>query len=220
MKRLVSRLVPHTQTSRTFSTALFLYSLPVHVRNKVDAIAVLPGQGEEFRVIRVAQAFEQHPTARHFFITGSNPIERTWRDYNNHAVLTAPPFNLSSMTGVIPQPTAEHTKEQMDWLVNLIEPFGITSLALYVTNYHCYRAFCTLLAAFRRNKVEWIPIIPVPLWAPPNGIVPEENFSFWAAAAGEAARIFKYRKMGDVATNKELREYLEWLSNHPIMSED
>ena len=136
-------------------------------------------------------------------------------------MLLGEPYSLISDYGVVIQYHAHSTIDQTAWVVEQVKNKGITSLSLVATTYHLVRAYLTLLKEFRRKNVPWIPIIPLPAPKDPGAIVPEDGVDAWQLFDGEVARIEKYQgpDFQNVATLPELKEYLTWLYQQPLLQE-
>lgn len=212
----VARVVEDdTQLSRYMAMAMMLYSLP-RPTDRLDAIAVLPGLGEDWRLIDAVNAWQAHPSLRHLLVAGTNGAERT-QVQPDIAYLQQPPVNLRRLENVHTQVSAQHTKEQAEWLVGQVAEHEITSLGLYVSPYHLLRAYCTVLKAFQRAKVP-IALIPLPVAKPPQTPIPETSATGWQMVDGEVKRIQVYQEKGDVVSYDELQEYINWLWNQPVLA--
>lgn len=196
--------------------AMMLYSIPRSFEN-VDAIAVLPGLGESWRLIDAVNSWESAPTAKHFLVAGTYGEERT-QVQPTVEYLSQPPINLRRLTGVQTQVDARHTKAQADWLVGKVAELNITSLALFVSPYHLLRGYCTTLRSFNQLGVNRVPMIPIPSAVSPITIIPEVGVDGWSMVQGEVERIIAYQQKGDVASCGELKEYLGWLWEQPILN--
>jgi hypothetical protein len=215
MDRLVERLVDGGQLSDVVAMAMLLLGLPRPIE-QIDAIAVYPGLGEDWRLFDAIQAWETSKSARHFLIAGQNDEEAAVKPTLEN--VTRPPYNLRKLEGVLTQEHALHTKEQAQWIVGRIQELRITSLALFVSPYHLVRAYGTLLKACINAGVQ-IPLIPMPVAVSPATIVPEIGVDAWKMSHGEVERILKYQELGDVVTAAELKDYLAWQCQQPILAQ-
>lgn len=216
MEREVPRAVKHTRTSEIVAMALFLFSMPRWLIDDADAFLVLPGQGEDDRLAEAVEAYESSPSGRHLLVAGSYPGERLWQPVTVES-LRQPPYNLmGDGSRVHIQPEADNTLVQMDWVMQMICDLHIERLVLVVSNYHCFRAYLTLLAAFKRHCLEPIAMVPLPVWGAPGQASPETGLSFLEMCAGEVARIFEYQPRGDVAAAEQLWDYLNWMNKQFI----
>lgn len=216
MDRLVDRVIDGTQLADVVAMATLLYGLPKPV-DQADAIAVFPGLGENWRLIDGVRAWDDSKKARNLFITGIFRGEKT-RVQPTVEYLSGDPFSMKRSEGVVIQDHAHHTKEQAEWLVEQIQSKKVQSVALFVSPYHLLRAYCTLLKAFMKSGHPLIPIIPMPVAVSPSALIPEVGVDAWKMAHGEVERIIKYQELGDVATVDELKGYLKWLCEQPIMN--
>jgi hypothetical protein len=217
MDRLVQRVIEGDEASMLMSMATLLYGLPRPI-DRVDAIAVLPGLGESWRIIDGVQAFNDNSSAQHLFIAGINDIEKT-KVQPTLKNLSMPPFNLIRTENVHIQENAAHTKAQAEWLVEQVRANSVKSLALFVSPYHLLRAYCTVLKAFTKAGIT-IPLIPMPVAVNPATIIPETEVDAWTMSNGEKERIIKYQALDDVATHQELKDFMAWLCQQPILTPD
>ena len=197
----------------------------------VDAIVVVPGQGEFWRLRYAIQLFNDHPGIRYLLIAGHTKTEKQFvvldieklrelgltrdvtgglpieiRDWDN---IDLAEWRAASAVVKI---QADHTLEQSDWLIPLVAELGITSLAVVAPSYHLLRAYLTFVKAFSRLDVDPVPMIPLTVPVPPATPSPEnKNDPLWKLIAGELNRIRKYQELGHVATLDELRIYLDWM---------
>jgi hypothetical protein len=207
----MNRIKNRTESSDLISMFIMLYSLP-RVIERINAITVLPGLGETWRLTDALKAWENKDyVAKYLLITGHNKREKTWKH------LTLYNINIKRQKGVYIESHAEHTKEQAEWLFEKVKDLKITSLAIYVSPYHLLRAYCTILKTFINHKSSPIPMIPIPVAISPDAIIPEINTDAWNMVSGEVDRIIKYQKKGDVATYDEFKYYLSWLWKQSIV---
>jgi hypothetical protein len=216
MERQVERVVERDESLDLCAMTMMLYSLP-RPADRADAIAVLPGLGETWRLAQAVQAWESSIEARHLVVASTYHAERT-QVQPSIENMSQPPVNLRRQEGVRIQDHAHHTREQADWIVKEVAELDISSMALYISPYHLLRGYCTLLQAFKRSDTPWIPIIPMPVVVSPDTIIPETGVDAWTMIPGETKRILEYQKKGDVATYQEFQEYLAWLWKQPILA--
>jgi hypothetical protein len=215
MDRLVKRLVEADEASVLMSMATLLYGLPRPI-DRVDAIAVFPGLGEDWRMIDTIQAWNENENARHLFIAGVYEGEKT-KTQHTIEYLSQAPFNLKRKENVHIQQIAYNTKDQAEWLVEQIRKNNISSFALFISPYYLLRAYCTVLKTFMKADLQ-VPIIPVPVAVNPATIIPEIGVNAWEMVHGEKERIIKYQAFHDVATLDELKKYLAWLCEQSVIS--
>ncbi|GIF71926.1 hypothetical protein [Asanoa siamensis] len=195
-------------------TALtMILTLPQAAADRADALAVVAGQGEEWRLTEAIGRWEKSSGPCHLLVANGNPLERTYvpitADYLRG-------LGLTRTEGVRIQPEpAPNTGLQAAWLVATVRDLGITSLALTVSPYHLARVFLTLLKACGDERV---PLVPVPAAVPPDARIPETGATAFDLVPGELKRILTYMDRGWVATPAELRAYLGWLWRQPILA--
>jgi len=194
--------------------AMMLYGLPRPVE-EVDAIAVMSGLGEHWRVTDAVRAWNNSPDVDHLLIAGANRDEKSFVEPTLEN-LARPPFNLTRTEGVHAQPHALHTPDQAEWLVGKFQDLDVESAALYVSPYHLFRAYGTVLKSMIKSDVR-IPVIPMPVSVSPDTATPETGVMPWEAIDGEVRRISAYQEKGDVATFGELREYISWMWRQPLL---
>lgn len=210
------RYEPPTVTSDLVAMAVMLFTMPRPI-HKVDAIVVLPGQGEDWRLHDAVAAWNTTPGARYFLVAGGHMEEKTW--FLPTVEILRESYGLTRTDGkIIIQPSATDTPKQADWIVPTVQKLGITSLALVVSPYHLLRGYCTVLKAFWRLGVPQIPMIPVPAMVSPTTPNEEKGLPGWHLVSGEVNRIITYREKGDVAMPPELLSYLDWLWRQPIIA--
>lgn len=207
----MNRVIRGDKSSDIIAMTMMLYGLPRVIR-RADAIVVLPGLGEMWRLTDAIRAWEHNaPAARYLLITGHNQREKTWVHF------TLDNLNLKRRDGVYIEAHAEHTKEQAEWIIGKVQDLKISSLALFVSPYHLLRAYCTILRTFIRLDVPNVPMIPIPVAISPDTTIPEINVDAWEMVKGEVKRLIAYQEKDDVATYRELRDYLSWLWKHHLL---
>lgn len=215
MERLIPRTVAEDHATRLIAMAIMVYSLPRPVGD-TDAILVLPGLGEEWRLTTAIATWNTNPNVKHLLVAGSYSGERTWFEPTLE-ILSAEPYNLTRREGVVISPHAHHTKEQAAWVSRMVRELGINSLALVVSPYHLLRAYLTILESLLTSSGQGVAMLPLPVPVPPHVAIPETGSTAWEMVPGEVARIHTYQEMGDVATYEQLQTYLEWLWDQPIL---
>jgi hypothetical protein len=187
-------------------------TLPRSAADHVDALVVVSGQGEHWRLTQAIRAWEANPRLRHLLVANGNPDERTY------VPLTADylrGLGLRRLDGaVIQAEPAPNTGLQAAWIAEQVRVLGIGGLALTVSPYHLVRVFLTPLRVLDGRR---IPIIPVPATVPPDAPVPETGATAYELVPGEVVRILTYMDRGWVADPDELRRYLTWLWRQPIL---
>ncbi len=215
---IINREVASNPYIDVTAMSMMLYSLPDPLQAP-DAIGVLTGLGERWRLIEAIDMFNNTLEVSHLVITGSCCRgEKGWFDMNLDSLSKAP-YNLHRTEGVSIQTEASNAREQAEWIVGVIRDQDIKSMSLFVSPYHLLRGYCTVLAALRRQNYLQFPLLPFPVTVSPSTLVPETGNSAWDSVAGEVERILKYQEWGDVATLLELRAYLDWLWTHPLIAE-
>lgn len=190
------------------ASAVDIFTLPSYLVDSVDAIVVLPGQGEWPRLRTAIRAWEANPGVRYLLVAGHTQTEE---EYEVLTVDRLADFGLTRREGVIIEAHAWHTKEQADWLARKVEELGVTSLALCASSYHLLRAYRTMLMGFIRNHVDEVPMIPLPVPVSPGTISPLNGVPQDMLINGELDRILKYEPQGDVADLSTLQGYLRWM---------
>ena len=213
----IQRLRERDAQGELLSLAVFSLSLPQTLGRELDALCAFTGLGEDARVAQPLRAYWEHPETKNrlFLIPGHHKAERHWRDMTPE-VLAAQPFAVKRFEGVITTPPMVTTKDQAQWIVAQIKPRGITSLGVVSSPFHLLRAYLTVLAHMKAAGVR-IPVLPLPVYAAPGAIVPEPGVEAWDMVQGEAERIASYQQKGDVATYDDLKEYLRWLWEQPLL---
>ncbi len=215
INRIVPRVIEANENTRLFTMAHLVTSTP-HPVSSVDALVVTPGLGENKRIKSAVSQWEsQESIARFLLVAGTNGIEKR-QIQPTIEFLQSAEIGLSKTTGVEVQIEADHTVAQTDWIINKAQQLGVTSMALFVSDWHITRAYSTLLKSMLKSGMR-IPVFPVPVATSPSYMVPEYGVRASTMSAGEAERILKYQEKGDVATFSELTEYLDWLWKQDIV---
>ncbi|SNS74886.1 DUF218 domain-containing protein [Asanoa hainanensis] len=183
-------------------------SLPQAAADRVDALVVATGQGEEWRLTHAIRLWESNPRLRTLLVANGNPAEATYAELTVDYLRG---LGLTRVDGVdIQAEAAPNTGLQAAWIVERVRALGITSLAVTVSAYHLLRVYLTVLRAMSDDGVR-IPLIPVPAAIAPGARVPETGATAYELIPGEVDRILTYADRGFLATPAELREYLAWL---------
>jgi hypothetical protein len=203
------------QLLEVVTAGTMVLSLPQAAADRVDGLAVVTGQGEEWRLTEAIRRWEANPALRCLLVANGNPAEETYVEITLDYLGG---LGLRRIDGVEPQAEpAPNTGLQAAWIADRIEALEITSLALAVSPYHLLRAYLTVLKAVRERGI-LLPIIPVPVPVPPDTPVPETGATAYDLVLGEVKRILAYVEQDWVASPKELRQYLQWLwTNHPSL---
>ena len=205
MQRLLSRDMPDTMESRMLGLAALIMTVPRCV-DRVDAVVVLPGQGEDERLRLATRLYDRHPNARRLIVAGSCRYERTWLLPTVDQMRSC--HGLQRTDGIVIHPAADSTLEQSCQVMAEVQKLGVTSYALVAPPYHLTRACLSHIEAMCDN---WVPIIPVPTNMSPFQVSPETGLAQASIIPGEAARIARYWELGGLASYEKALKYLEWL---------
>lgn len=106
----------------------------------------------------------------------------------------------------------DNTRTQSDWVVEQLASLETPPIAvsLCVTPWHLPRAYMTLVQAMLDARM-MIPIIACPTYQSPERVIELYGVPAWEMVRGEVNRILRYQSEGDIASFKELRDYLNWL---------
>jgi hypothetical protein len=199
-----------TATEEVYAASLAIFGL-CNRFGYADAIVAMTGLGEHRRIIQAIKAWDSGKfSSRFLMITGDNPHERTAERFNVYR-LQEPPFNLQHREGVIVDTDhGGNTKIQSEWVVQQSKRLAVSSAIIVTSSYHMVRAYLTVLKSSTDANV---PIRLYPMLAEYNldATSPEFNVPMWDLIGGEVERIIRYQAKGDVATLRELKEYLMWL---------
>ncbi|MFE9203263.1 hypothetical protein [Micromonospora sp. NPDC007230] len=188
-----------------------ILTLPQSAADHVDALVVVTGQGEDWRLTHAVRSWEANPTLRHLLVANGNPDEETYVEITLDYLRS---LGLRRTNGVhLQAEPAPNTGLQAAWIVNQVQARGITSLALAVSPYHLTRVYLTVLKAFTRAGSR-LPMIPLPVAVSPDTPVPETGATAYDLVPGEIKRILDYMDNGWVATPEEVQQYLQWLWSH------
>jgi hypothetical protein len=196
---------PLLEVMKAFTMIL---TMPSSATDRVDTVAVVTGQGEQWRLTSAIQRWQADAGLRHLLVANGNPAEQTYAEITLDYLRG---LGLRRVDGVVVQAEpAPNTWSQAAWIVGQVQRYGIRGLALVVSPYHLPRAYLTVLKAFLASGVR-LPIVPVPAAVPPDTPVPETGATAYDLVPGEVKRILTYMEEGWVATPEELRHYLHWL---------
>jgi hypothetical protein len=193
--------------------AMMTYSLPRPVE-KAGSIVVYPGMGEPSRVADAVLNWEKSDAARHLLVAGVYDVEDTFEKLTVQR-LSEEPYNLRREDGVVIQESANHTKDQAEWVARQVVEKKLASVALFAPAYHLLRAYATTVKSLKDAGVQ-IPLIPMPVRTSPSTQSSETGMDMWEMSPGEIQRIIKYQDKGDVATLTELKDYVNWSWDQPI----
>ncbi len=208
IRRMVDREIDNGQAAQLVALSVMILSLPQRT-TEVDAILVLPGQGEDLRLTQAIEAWNTSPNVKHLLVAGNYNGETTWFEPTLDNLSEAP-YGLVRKEGVVIQPHAHHTKEQGEWIAATARDLRIESIALVVSPYHLTRAYLTFVKCFEKLGIK-VALYPAPVRIAPDVSSPETGLNSWQYVPGEVERVLVYQEKGDVATYEELQGYLEWL---------
>lgn len=209
----IARFQGNTPVAQLFTLATAVLSLPRLL--EFDALVIYPGMGEHWRVAQAVALWERLTSARYLLVAGYNPAEHICKPLTVERLRTE--FGLRREEGVISQIHTQNTKTQSDWVARQLREHAIASAGLCTAPYHIVRAYLTLLKSLLVGGQQ-IPVFPIPTPVGLEASTPELGISTWELAAGEAERILRYQATGDVATLAEVRSYLNWLWQQPILA--
>jgi hypothetical protein len=212
-QRLVPRLVESNENSQLFTITHSILTFPVSY-SQFESLAVMPGLGEDSRVIKAIRIWEDNPHLRYLLVCGTNKSEVIQSQLSLDR-LKEEPFLLRRVESVLTQVEAVHTREQTDWIIKHVETNNLTSLGLVVSHWHMTRAYLAILKSMLNAGVQ-IPIFPIVVSSSPETVIPEMKAKIKDLSAGEAERIKKYQEIGQIAYFDELMQYLEWLWSQDI----
>lgn len=218
MNRMIPRVIDDNPIHEAAIATMMIYSVGCDL-NKIDAIVVFPGMGEEWRLLKAVKIWNKHRNITRLLVGGMYRGEGTYTEVTIETLrhLSTP---IQREAGVIFQDTANYTKQQTDWVVEQISKYDISNVGLIISPYHLLRAYCTLIHSMKEFNHSYIPIIPIPVQVAPSVIIPETGVDAWRMASGEYERMEKYQQKGDVATYDEVRGYLAWLWKSPIVKDN
>lgn len=214
MSERKKRIVPPTHESEIWGATIVLFELATFAPRTTDALVVMEGMGEEWRLRQAIDVFDaDNSIARFLIIGGQSDAEKTWKERTVENLQVD--FGLKRTEGVYINPSTPHTREQAEWVADMIQTLKPESVGVYVTSYHLIRAYLTILQSLN-ERGEKVPMFPVPVRISPFRPIPElesaeHRPNAFDMVAGELARIKEYRKFGHVASAGELKKYLAWL---------
>src|SRR3989344_8647371 len=213
----IQRLHERGDLGEMMSLVVFSLTLPQKLAYEVDALCTFTGQGEDIRVIQPARAYWEHKKTKNriFLVPGYYENERTWKEMTEET-LSKKPFKIRRTKGLLCSPRFTTTKDQAEWAVKKIDELAIQSCGVLSSPFHLVRAYTTMLACMDTAHVK-IPIIPIPIYKAPNSVIPETGGEGWDMLEGEMERIRTYQKKGDIISYEKFREYIDWLSEQPIV---
>lgn len=188
------------------SAILAILALPRSV-DRLDAVVVPTGQGEQWRLAHAVERWESDPDLRCLLVANGNPAERTYQEITTSYLGG---LGLRRLDGVhVQAEPAPNTGLQAEWIADRVGALGITSLALSVSAYHLPRVFLTVLRALDRRGLR-VRLVPDPVPVPPDAAAPETGATGYDLLPGEVERILSYAGKGWLATPEQLRHYLRW----------
>ncbi|MER7279132.1 hypothetical protein ABT369_32310 [Dactylosporangium sp. NPDC000244] len=217
MPRLVTDDFADERLPAVAAAITMILTLPQPAAQRVDAIAIASGQGEQWRFTHAIRAWEANPRLRRLLVANANPAEATYVEITlDH--LRGLGLRRTEGVHVQPEPAAD-TGRQAVWIAEQVRAHGIGGLALAVSPYHLPRAYLTVLKELLRRGLR-VPLLPSPVAVPPHRRIPETGATAHELVPGELRRILTYMREGWVATPEELREYLRWLwdTHEPLLT--
>ncbi|MFE9872128.1 hypothetical protein ACFYON_15955 [Micromonospora sp. NPDC005686] len=209
--------VPADRLLAVLEAVTMVLTLPQHAAERVDALVVPTGQGEDWRLTDAIHAWENGPALRHLLVANTDPAERTYRPLTLDRLRG---LGLRRTDGVVLQAEpVTGTGRQAAWVVEQVRALGVGSVALVVSPYHLVRVYLTVLRACDDAGLR-IPLVPLPVAVAPDAPVPETGAAGYDLVAGEVSRLLRYSGEGWIATPERLRDYLRWLwSEHrPLLT--
>ncbi len=210
----LNRTVESDEFSDILSMAMMLYAIPHSATQKTEALVVIPGMDESWRIVQALDLYSGASTSfKHLFVAGVNAEELA-----RHQALLA---SLKKDYAILRDDDHFHlklscvnTKDQAEWICDEIFNLQLSSLTLFVSPYHLLRAYCAVLKSCLRRNLDSLAIIPAPVIISPNARFHKDEYNAWELIPGELKRLLKYQIKGDVATYQELRGYLNnlWAS--------
>lgn len=208
----MERVFEPTEKERLIAAMVGVLTLP-RATKEADALVVFHGMGETIRERSAIKVWETHGnSARVLLVAGKHPKEKGPIPDMNLLF-----YHLSRIRGVYCQGEAQNTLDQSQWVVDKVLNLGLTSIALFITPYHLFRAYLTLVSTLLHFNL-WIPVIPIPAACGLDSFSPETGYQMRSMVTGEVRRIIKYQRRGDIAGFEILNEYLDWLWKQPILA--
>ncbi|WFE31555.1 ElyC/SanA/YdcF family protein [Micromonospora sp. WMMD975] len=208
--------VPPDRLLALLEAVTMILTIPGRAAERVDALVVPTGQGEDWRLTDAIRAWEAGPALRHLLVAGTNPAERTHRPLTLDRLRD---LGLRRVDGVVLQAEpATDTGRQAAWIVDRVRALGIGSVALVVSPYHLVRVYLTVLRAADAAGLR-LPMVPLPVAVAPHEPVPETGAAGYDLVAGEVGRLLRYADEGWVASPQRLRDHLRWLwtAHRPLL---
>jgi hypothetical protein len=211
--------------------ALTMSILTTGWKPDVDAFVPLPGLGHQDRVSVPVQLYNRS-SARFLIIGGAHNDELTYEELNVHT-LRREPYGLTRTDGIITKAVTTNTYTQIDWVMDQVLKYDITSIALFTSPYHLLRSLGTAIAALDRKHMPWIPIVPISVGEldseVPEMIQKGHLTTGHDMVAGENKRFLTYTKKRPVSTDgtmpnvalklepahvasyRTIRDYMSWM---------
>lgn len=185
-----------------------ILTVPAVAGDRVDALAVPVGQGEQWRLSAVIERWESNRAIRRLLVTNGNPAEQTFREVTPEYLRE---LGLRRLDGVhIQREPAPNTAIQAAWIADRVEEFDLGAVGVVVSAYHLPRVYLTVLKEFiKRGRP--VPLVPLPVQLSPLYPSPETGTNQLDLVPGEALRMLRYADLGWIASPDELRVYLDWL---------
>ncbi len=171
--------------------------------------------GEHWRVTQAVALWERLTSVRYLLVAGYNRSEKICQPLTLERLHAE--FGLRRESGVISQIHTQNTKTQSDWVATQVREHAIESVGFCTAPYHIVRAYLTLLKSLLVDGTR-IPLLSIPTAVGLEANIPELNISAWELISGEAERVLRYQETGHVATLDELRDYLAWLWQQPLLA--
>lgn len=216
MVNLQKRIVQPTPESEIWGATVVLFELAKFSSCIPDAIVVMEGMGEDWRLTQAIHDFDaDNSKASYLVIGGQSDKEKTWKKRTVESLQRD--FGLKRTDGVHINPSTPHTRSQAEWVAETLAALDPVTVGVYATAYHLIRAYLTILQSLNEREIRF-PMFPVPVRVSPFRLIPElacdssnRGPNAFDMVAGELARIKQYRKMEHVANAEDLQKYLLWL---------
>lgn len=218
-----------TPESRLAGIDRLIAGIPTDRHQDVDAVVAFPGIVLDRAVQHAANDWNTG-IGDYFLVAGYHEPEVAEKLFGPEKL--AETYGLVYRDDLHSQVHALHASEQARWVAEKVKDLGITSLGLYVPNFHLPRVFLTTLESMRRLGV---PAVMIPMPTPMSPFEPcvldasEKSFDKRDLSQMDVLypefdpRIKSYQqpkadsKPGDVATDEVFMEYLRWLYEQPII---
>ncbi len=223
----IPRLVEESDAS--IIAALYVGVLSIPRSPSVDALVAVQGEDEIWRVIEAVRDWNDYETyANHLFIVGDN-----WKaggkgrpeggkqcpDITLETIVN-PPYSLERKENVVIGGFSRNSLTAAQITLAKMEEIGAQSFRLYVSPYHIVRMYLTILKQMIKSD-RYLAMIPAMTLTSMEKVAPLSEYTPWELTPGEVARIFHYQRSengADVATLPELRKYLTWLWQQPVIN--